>query len=59
MIIEYNAKIKIEIAEKPTTNYQWEQFNISLESIMEKALEENSIINISIAEIIMEEIQND
>ena len=38
----------------PKSESQWEQFNISLEQIMERALEDNSIINIGIAEIVLE-----
>ena len=38
----------------PKSEPEWAQFNISLEEIMKKALEDNSIINIGIAEIVLE-----
>lgn len=55
MIIRYHAQLTIEVNEKPYSDSEWEKFNISLESIMEKALEENTVINIKTAEMILDE----
>jgi hypothetical protein len=56
MIVKFVAHITLDLIEEPPKNEAgWEAFNMSLETIMEEALEENNIIPIDTAEVVMEE----
>jgi len=58
MIVKYVASITLEFPEAnlPKNDSQWEKFNIALESIIEKALEQSEQVMITTAEVVMEEI---
>lgn len=60
MIVKLTANITLDLSDNnnfPVTESQWEKFNIQLESIIEKSLEENEKIIIKTAEVVMEEIR--